>query len=242
MRVRRGRDARACLAAGDGSLRFRETLEAGRGIAPAIRLHVVRALHVCRLAAAAWPAYPPDAVLPNYLREPDAKPQMTEDELEIRRLSYADLPQVIAIERRAFPTPWSLAMFVLELSKPSGICLAAMLDERVVGYLVCSRYDTRLARDERGRGRPPAAAGHRHARCSAACSSRRPARRAVHARGPRPRTTARSSCTSASASAPPACRRGYYHDNKEDARDHVADRSGARHRLIPAGRVADTHR
>ena len=62
--------------------------------------------------------------------------------LEIRRLSYADLPQVIAIERRAFPTPWSLAMFVLELSKPSGICLAALRDGRLVGYLVCSRYDT----------------------------------------------------------------------------------------------------
>ena len=64
------------------------------------------------------------------------------DELKIRRLTYADLPQVIAIERRAFPTPWSLAMFVLELSKPSGICLAALRDERIVGYLVCSRYDT----------------------------------------------------------------------------------------------------
>ena len=61
---------------------------------------------------------------------------------DIRRLAYADLPQVIAIERRAFPTPWSLAMFVLELSKPSGICLAALLEERLVGYLVCSRYDT----------------------------------------------------------------------------------------------------
>jgi len=63
-------------------------------------------------------------------------------EFEIRRLTYADLPQVIAIERRAFPTPWSLAMFVLELSKPSGICLASVRDERVIGYLVCSRYDT----------------------------------------------------------------------------------------------------
>jgi ribosomal-protein-alanine N-acetyltransferase len=61
--------------------------------------------------------------------------------LEIRRLTYADLPQVIAIERRAFPTPWSLAMFVLELSKPSGICLVALVDGRVVGYVVCSRYD-----------------------------------------------------------------------------------------------------
>jgi ribosomal-protein-alanine N-acetyltransferase len=64
------------------------------------------------------------------------------ESLEIRRLNYADLPQVIAIERRAFPTPWSLAMFVLELSKPSGICLAALHEGRIVGYLICSRYDT----------------------------------------------------------------------------------------------------
>ena len=63
-------------------------------------------------------------------------------DLEIRQLAYADLPQVIAIERRAFPTPWSLAMFVLELSKPSGICLAALDEGVMVGYLVCSRYDT----------------------------------------------------------------------------------------------------
>ena len=62
--------------------------------------------------------------------------------VEIRRLTYADLPQVVAIERRAFTTPWSLAMFVLELSKPSGVCLAAEVDGELVGYLVCSRYDT----------------------------------------------------------------------------------------------------
>jgi [ribosomal protein S18]-alanine N-acetyltransferase len=62
--------------------------------------------------------------------------------LQIRRLTYADLPQVVAIERRAFTTPWSLAMFVLELSKPSGVCLAAETGGELVGYLVCSRYDT----------------------------------------------------------------------------------------------------
>jgi len=62
--------------------------------------------------------------------------------IEVRRLTYADLPQVVAIERRAFTSPWSLAMFVLELSKPSGISLAALLEGRLVGYLVCSRYDT----------------------------------------------------------------------------------------------------
>jgi ribosomal-protein-alanine N-acetyltransferase len=63
-----------------------------------------------------------------------------EIEITIRSLGYSDLPQVIAIERRAFPTPWSLAMFVLELSKPSGVCLAAVVDKRLVGYLVCARY------------------------------------------------------------------------------------------------------
>jgi [ribosomal protein S18]-alanine N-acetyltransferase len=66
---------------------------------------------------------------------------MTDDPLQIRRLTYADLPQVLGIERRAFTTPWSLAMFVLELSKPAGICLAAMKGRRMVGFLVCSRYD-----------------------------------------------------------------------------------------------------
>jgi ribosomal-protein-alanine N-acetyltransferase len=61
--------------------------------------------------------------------------------VEIRRLTYADLPQVVAVERRAFTTPWSLAMFVLELSKPSGVCLAAEIESELAGYLVCSRYD-----------------------------------------------------------------------------------------------------
>jgi ribosomal-protein-alanine N-acetyltransferase len=60
--------------------------------------------------------------------------------ITIRSLGYSDLPQVMAIERRSFPTPWSLAMFVLELSKPSGMCLAAVDDGHLVGYLVCSRY------------------------------------------------------------------------------------------------------
>jgi len=63
------------------------------------------------------------------------------EEVRVRRLAYSDLPAVISIERRSFPTPWSLAMFVLELSKPSGICLAACTGEELHGYVVCSRYD-----------------------------------------------------------------------------------------------------
>jgi [ribosomal protein S18]-alanine N-acetyltransferase len=65
---------------------------------------------------------------------------MSTDPLTIRQLGYSDLPQVIAIERRSFPTAWSLGMFVLELSKPSGVCLAAVRDEHLVGYLICARY------------------------------------------------------------------------------------------------------
>jgi ribosomal-protein-alanine N-acetyltransferase len=76
----------------------------------------------------------------------DGLPEMMEapaegSTLKIRRLSYGDLPSVIAIERRSFPTPWSLAMFVLELSKPTGICLAAEDEAGLIGYVVCARYD-----------------------------------------------------------------------------------------------------
>jgi ribosomal-protein-alanine N-acetyltransferase len=61
--------------------------------------------------------------------------------LEIRTLAYSDLPAVIEIERRAFPTPWSLAMFVLEISKPTGLCLAAVRGGVLRGYVICARYD-----------------------------------------------------------------------------------------------------
>jgi ribosomal-protein-alanine N-acetyltransferase len=60
--------------------------------------------------------------------------------MQVRRLVYSDLPAVLSIERRAFETQWSLAMFVLELSKPSGICLAIADGDSLAGYLVCSRY------------------------------------------------------------------------------------------------------
>lgn len=72
---RLGEKARGALAAGDGSIRFRSVLEAaGVRVAPDdSELHVVRALNVCRLAAGAQ-GEPPEAVLPNYLRQPDAVP------------------------------------------------------------------------------------------------------------------------------------------------------------------------
>ena len=64
------------LAAGDGSLRFSDELEAaGVRVAPRESpVHVVSAAHLCRLALDA-PDATPEKVLPDYLREPDAVPR-----------------------------------------------------------------------------------------------------------------------------------------------------------------------
>jgi tRNA threonylcarbamoyladenosine biosynthesis protein TsaB len=64
------------LAVGDGSVRFRDELEtAGVRVAPAESgSHAVSALQVCRLAIGTAPV-PAEAVVPEYLRAPDAKPR-----------------------------------------------------------------------------------------------------------------------------------------------------------------------
>ncbi len=123
------------LAVGDGAVEFRAVLErcgSGGSGATTRPLHRVTAINHCRLGRG-LARRRPDEVHPEYLRLPDAeiarraaRQPMTADAIPIRPLGYSDLPQVIAIERRSFPTPWSLAMFVLELSKPSGVCLAAV--------------------------------------------------------------------------------------------------------------------
>ena len=63
-------------------------------------------------------------------------------EIRIRRLVYSDLPSVLAIERRSYPTPWSRSMFASEIAKPSSICLGAFDAETdgLLGYLIISRY------------------------------------------------------------------------------------------------------
>jgi ribosomal-protein-alanine N-acetyltransferase len=58
----------------------------------------------------------------------------------IRRLEMSDIGDALQIEHKCFPTPWSSAMFVLELSKAAGICLAAVDDDVLIGYLIASRY------------------------------------------------------------------------------------------------------
>jgi tRNA threonylcarbamoyladenosine biosynthesis protein TsaB len=64
------------LAVGDGAVRFRSELERAGAVVPAdgSEQHRVSALWVCRLGAVREPA-DRDALLPDYRREPDAKPQ-----------------------------------------------------------------------------------------------------------------------------------------------------------------------
>ena len=66
----------APLAVGDGAVRYRDVLTmAGATVPPNDSCtHVVRGLSICRLAASAAPV-PVEAVLPDYLRLPDAKPR-----------------------------------------------------------------------------------------------------------------------------------------------------------------------
>jgi tRNA threonylcarbamoyladenosine biosynthesis protein TsaB len=72
---RAGRDLAGAVAVGDGSIRFRDILEAaGMHVPPdSSELHVVRAFHICRLGARVPPERP-EAVLPTYIRDPDAEP------------------------------------------------------------------------------------------------------------------------------------------------------------------------
>jgi tRNA threonylcarbamoyladenosine biosynthesis protein TsaB len=66
----------APLAVGDGAVRFRNSLEAAGALVPPDEdgVHRLRAEHVCRLGAERSPT-DRDALLPDYLREPDAVPR-----------------------------------------------------------------------------------------------------------------------------------------------------------------------
>lgn len=95
------------------------------------------------------PAHPGD---PD--RSAGAERSLLSGDVAISRLTFADLPQVLAIERRSYPAPWSLAMFVLETAKAGGLSIAARtprrgfpglgaagLADELVGYAIVSRYD-----------------------------------------------------------------------------------------------------
>jgi ribosomal-protein-alanine N-acetyltransferase len=60
--------------------------------------------------------------------------------VQIRTLEVSDLSEIEAIEKRAYPTPWSRSMFASELAKPTSICLGAFEGADLLGYVINSRY------------------------------------------------------------------------------------------------------
>lgn len=63
----------------------------------------------------------------------------------IERLRVAHLPEMMPIERASYRTPWSVAMFVLELTRREGVALGARGPAAdpsqlgpLLGYVVCS--------------------------------------------------------------------------------------------------------
>jgi ribosomal-protein-alanine N-acetyltransferase len=58
--------------------------------------------------------------------------------LIIREMLPADLPEVYAIEKESFSTPWSLTSFKHELNQSYSILKVAVINGRVVGY-ICIR-------------------------------------------------------------------------------------------------------
>src|SRR5215213_3055113 len=66
--------------------------------------------------------------------------QAQDGRIEIRPLELKDLSAIEEIERRSYPTPWSRSMFAGELTKVSSISLGAFEHDRLVGYVIVSRY------------------------------------------------------------------------------------------------------
>lgn len=61
--------------------------------------------------------------------------------LALRRLETSDLDAIEAIERVAYPAPWSRSMFVSELTKQTARSLGAFgPDGKLLGYMILSRY------------------------------------------------------------------------------------------------------
>lgn len=61
--------------------------------------------------------------------------------LALRRLEISDLDAIEAIERVAYPAPWSRSMFVSELTKQTARSLGAFgPDGKLLGYMILSRY------------------------------------------------------------------------------------------------------
>ncbi len=58
--------------------------------------------------------------------------------VRIREMTASDIAEVTAIENESFSTPWSEASFLSELGSTGSVCLVAVEDGSVIGYVCAS--------------------------------------------------------------------------------------------------------
>lgn len=59
----------------------------------------------------------------------------------IRKMRVSDLPEVMGIERESFSTPWSERLFLSEILREECVCLVAVVENRVAGYVTAIGLD-----------------------------------------------------------------------------------------------------
>jgi ribosomal-protein-alanine N-acetyltransferase len=151
---------------------------------------------------------------------------MTDYVAAIERLRVGHLPEITPIERASYPTPWSVAMFVLELTRTEGIALGARgpaeIDGRpgpLLGYVICTPQadewhvmNVSVAPEHRGRGVARALLRELHTILAGATAGR--ARLTLEVR---PSNEPALALYASEGYLVAGRRKGYYPDNGEDA-------------------------
>ena len=58
----------------------------------------------------------------------------------VRDMVAEDVPEVLAIERASYPTPWPREMFLDEIARRGAVCLVLEEAGRIVGYVIAATY------------------------------------------------------------------------------------------------------
>ena len=70
----------------------------------------------------------------------EAVPDNQGGERLVRPMHFTDLEAVLAIERRTYTLPWSLAVFSGQLARETGIDLVCEVDRRIAGYAIADMF------------------------------------------------------------------------------------------------------
>jgi [ribosomal protein S18]-alanine N-acetyltransferase len=64
--------------------------------------------------------------------------------VKVKRISVKDIPSLIEVEIDSFPEPWESEDFYKYLSSSKTTGLIALVDEKVIAYVICRFYKSKL--------------------------------------------------------------------------------------------------